>query len=57
MIVSEKSRQNLADYIRFLFKEIYEFNIEIDYFKWKKWNSSNYNYDYAHPFLGQGFLI
>ena len=56
MILSEKSHQNLSDYIQFLFKNIFKFNK-------KKWiissekirKSGNYMYGYARSFFGKGF--
>ena len=55
MIVSEKSHQDLSDYIQFLFKKIVKFNKKRIIFSEKVRNLGNYNYDYAHSFFGNYF--
>ena len=55
MIVSEKSYQNISDYIQFLLKERFEFIKKGIISSEKMRNSSKYNYDYAHSFFGKDF--
>ena len=51
MIVSEKSHQNLSDYIHFLFKKIYINVIKKEIISVEKMrNSGNFNYYYAPRF-------
>ena len=53
MNVSEKSHQNLSDYIQFLFKKGFKLNIKSIISSEKLRNPSNY--DYAHSFFGEDF--
>ena len=58
MLVSEKSHQNLSDYVQFFFfKKIFELDrIKIIISSEKMWNSSNYHInDYAQLFFGKDF--
>ena len=56
MIVSEKSHQNLSDYIQFLFKKRFEVDKKKGLFLVKKMrNSGNYIQVYAHSFFGEEF--
>ena len=52
MIVSEKSYQNLPEYIQFSFKKRFELNQKRLFLEKK---SGNYNYDYTHSFFGKDF--
>ena len=52
MIVSEKSHQNLSDYIQFSFKKI-EFNKKRLFPVEKMRNVDNYNYDYVQSSFGK----
>ena len=56
MIASEKSHQNLSDYIQFLLK-IKDLNLikEGIISTEKMRNSGNYVYDYAHSLFGKDF--
>ena len=55
MIVSEKSHQNLSDYIQFLVqKDLNLFKNEIISCE-KMRNTGNYIYDYTHSFFGKDF--
>ena len=54
MIASEKSHQNLSDYIQFLLKKRYSIEKRIIYSKRMR-NSGNYNYDYANSFFVEDF--
>ena len=55
MITSEKSHQNLSDYIQLLFKKIFEVNKEQIFCNEKMRNSGHCIYDYAHSFFGEDF--
>ena len=55
MNVSEKSHENLSDYIQFLLKIEFWSNKKGIISSDKMRNSGNYNYDYAHSFLGKDF--
>ena len=55
MIASEKSHQNLSDYIQFLFKNRFEANKKQIISSKKMRNSGNCVYNYAHSFLGDDF--
>ena len=55
MIVSEKSYQNLSDYIQFLFIRKFEYNKKGIISSEKMRNSGIYNNDYAHSFFGKDF--
>ena len=55
MIVSEKSHQNLSDYIQFLFKKRYDLMKKGIISTEKMRNSGNYIYDYAHSFFEKDF--
>ena len=55
MIVSEKSNQNLSDYIKFLLNKRFKFNKRGINFSEKIRNSGNHNDNYAHSFFGNDF--
>ena len=55
MIVSEKSHQNLLDYIEFLLKKKINSIKKGIISSEKIINSGNYNYDYVHSFSGKDF--
>ena len=55
MIVSEKSHQNLSDYIPFSFKKGLKLNTKGIISREKIRNSGNYNYNYGHLFFGKYF--
>ena len=55
IIVSEKSHQNLSDYMQFLLKKGLN-SIKKGIISTEKMrNSSNYNNDYAHSLFGKDF--
>ena len=55
MIISEKSYQNLSDYIQFLLKKLLEFNKKGIISSEKIRNSDDYVYNYAHSFFRKDF--
>ena len=55
MIVSEKSHQNLSDYIQFLFRKDLNMRKEGIISNEKMRNSGNYIYDYAHSLFVEDF--
>ena len=55
MIVSAKWHQNQSDYIQFLSNKMLNLTIKDIISSEKIRNSGNYNYDYAHSFLGKDF--
>ena len=55
MIVSEKSHNNISDYIQLLFKKRFEFNKKGLFLVKKMRNLGNYNCNYAHSYFGKDF--
>ena len=57
MIVTDKSHQNLSDYIQILLKKRFNLMEKVIISNDKMRNSGNYIYDHAHLFFVKNFLI